>query len=289
MQGELKTVFHVHTHYSDDSNAAPEDILAGAREAGVDCVAITDHDAIEGAIRLAELAGRELKVVVGEEISTAEGHLIGLFLSRWIPPDLPARETAERIRAQGGLVVVPHPFNTIFGCSLRQAVYDLLELIDVVEVCNAQNLSPLPNRRAEAFAREHGFPRIVGADAHHRGHLAPCYQWMPDFEDAASFLTALGSARLVPGRHPLRYFVRSAEVCLRGMMGWRLPPGYGTKCTTRRPKFETGRGATQRERQLDNATPTLPGSRSPAADTRAAQSSTKDTSASRRLSPTRAT
>ena len=76
----IKTVFHIHTDYSDDSNLSCKALYAEARRANVDCVVITDHDSIEGAVRLREIARESLRVIIGEEISTTDGHLIGLFL-----------------------------------------------------------------------------------------------------------------------------------------------------------------------------------------------------------------
>jgi hypothetical protein len=233
----LKTVFHVHTNYSDDGDASVEDLIADARRSGVDCIVVTDHDTIEGAERLADAAPDNLRIVVGEEVSTRQGHLIGLFLRRAVPPGLPVRRTAELIHEQDALVVAPHPFNRLFGCSLREAVYDLADVIDLVEVCNGQNLLPFANRRAEAFALQHALPHIVGADMHHRGYLGRCFQWVPPFEGPAGFLAAMREAELVKNRHTLAYFARSAHVQLAGRIGWGLPARYGRNCTTRRRRM----------------------------------------------------
>ncbi len=235
----LKTVFHIHTNYSDDGDATAEDLIADARRCGVDCVVVTDHDTIEGALRLASVAPDELRVVVGEEVSTREGHVIGLFLERAVPPGLSAWRTAELIHEQGGLVAVPHPFNRLFGCSLRDAVYEMVDVIDLVEVCNGQNLLPFANRRAEAFAERFALPKIVGADMHHRGHLGTCFQRMEPFEGPAEFLAAMREAELVRARHSLAYFARSAHVQLTGRIGWGLPARYGANCTTQRRRSPT--------------------------------------------------
>ena len=229
----LKTVFHIHTDYSDDSDNTIEHLLDAAGRLGVHALAVTDHDTIDGARQLAARAPRGLKVIVGQEISTAGGHLIGLFLREPIAPGLSPRATARDIRRQGGLVVAPHPFNTIFSCGLREAVYDILDLIDIVEISNAQNLLPWPNRRSQRFAARYSFPAIVGSDTHHRDSLCSCYQLMPLFDGPAAFLASLGRAVLATGRHPLGYFVRSALVIARSRLG--LPTAdYGRNCTTSR-------------------------------------------------------
>ena len=226
MATPIKTVFHVHTDYSDDCNTSIEDLLTTARRQGVGCIAITDHDNIDGA-RAFAAAGPDLRVIVGEEISTTDGHLIGLFLRDCVSPGRPVRRTAEAIREQGGLVVVPHTFNRLFGCGLRDKVHEILDLIDVVEVANAQNLLPFADRKAAGFARRHRFPGMVGADTHH--------QWLEPFDGPASFLASLGQAHFVARSHPLSYFVRAANVILRHKLRWRFPSGYGQNCPCPRP------------------------------------------------------
>ena len=240
MNTAIKTVFHVHTDYSDDGNASVQDVCELARRHHVGCVAITDHDTSEGGHELAAIAGTDLAVIIGQEISTADGHLVGLFLREPVPPAMPVRRTAEAIRNQGGLVIVPHPFNTLFGCSLRDKTDDILDLIDAVEIANAQNLSPIPNRRAQAFARRHGLPGIVGADTHHRGYLDRCWQYLAPFDGPQGFLASLRTAHFVPGTHPLSYFVRSGWVILRYKLGFGIPPAYGRNCTDSRPAAAAG-------------------------------------------------
>jgi len=229
-----KTVFHVHTDYSDDSDNSVEHLATSASRLGVDCLAVTDHDCIEGAQALAHAAGPDLHVIVGEEISTEQGHLVGLFLSERIAPGMTVRQTAQAIKDQGGLVIVPHPFNVMFDCGLRRALLEILDLIDAVEISNAQNMSPLPNFLAGRFARRHGFPGLVGVDSHHRNSLSACYQWMPPFEGPAEFLEAVRQAELVPGCHRPGYFLRSAMVLARKWLGIGKPARYGRCCTVRR-------------------------------------------------------
>src|SRR5262249_53010672 len=119
-------------------------------------------------------------------------------------------------------------------------VYELMDLIDVVEVCNAQNLLGRPNRRAAKFAERYDFPAIVGSDTHHRGYLDTCYQWMPPFDGPRGFLQSLREAELVPGRHPLRYFVRSARVALSERTPLPVPVGTGRNCITVRTRHTWG-------------------------------------------------
>lgn len=221
----IKTLVHVHTDYSFDSNISPECLAAFADREGFGCIAVTDHDTIEGALRLRSMT--RANVVIGEEITTSQGHLIGLFLKECIQPGMSARATAEAIKAQGGLVLLPHPFVAAFGCGLRNVSYEIADLLDAVEINNAQNLLPGPDRQAAEFAKQLGIPAYVGADTHDRNSIAPCYQTMAEFSGPQSFLNSLHEAALVPGRHPLSYFAATAIRLAQFYTGLGLPTGFG--------------------------------------------------------------
>lgn len=224
----LKTVIHIHTDASYDSNTTPAALVETARRQGVDCIAVTDHDEICGALAARDIGG--VRVIVGEEISTAGGHLIGLFLRERIEPGLPVVETAQRIRAQGGLVLAPHPYASLCDNSLHdEALAEVAPFLDAVEVCNAQNLFFWEERRAQAFCTARGLTPYVGADAHIRGYLDGAWQAIPDFDSPATFRTALRQAVLHRGHFGPGYFAH---------MGWRHVwdkvvrtrlPGYGTR------------------------------------------------------------
>jgi predicted metal-dependent phosphoesterase TrpH len=211
----LKTVIHIHTHYSFDSNTTPGELVETAHERGVGCLAITDHDEIDGALEAREIGG--VRIIVGEEVSSAEGHVIGLFLTERIPPGLRVEETAERIRTQGGLVLAPHPFASLCRNSLHApALARLLPWVDAVEVHNAQNPLPWENGHALRFALRHDFTQYVGDDTHIRGYLAACYQMLPEFAGPAGFMEALRGAELHRGRFGPGYY---AAVAIQNMKG----------------------------------------------------------------------
>jgi len=136
---------HSHTNHSPDASMSPAELVKRAREAGLDRIAVTDHDAIEGAFRARELAPET--VIVGQEISCAGGvELIGLFLEEWVRPGGSVEEIADRIRAQGGVVYAPHPFAYLWRRDRRGR--ELVEASDVVEAVNARAFWPEWNRRA---------------------------------------------------------------------------------------------------------------------------------------------
>jgi predicted metal-dependent phosphoesterase TrpH len=159
-------------------------------------VAVTDHNTIAGA-REANAAAPDL-VIIGEEVRSRDGEIIGIFLSEPVPPDLPALETARRIRAQGGAVYLPHPLDpNRFGLQ-RRALVELLamELVDAFEVHNAACRNPRSNPEAAALARELGLPGVAGSDAHTPAHLGRAITLLEEFDDAAGFRAALATARM---------------------------------------------------------------------------------------------
>ncbi len=234
--GWIKVVIHAHTHYSHDSNRSPAELIRDAEREGIDCIAITDHDLIVGALEARDLSGR-VRVIVGEEISTADGHLLGLFLREQIEPGLPVETTIERIHAQGGLAIAPHPFCTLCEDSLMHNVDRVADLLDAVEVHNAQNPLPWQDARAALFARRCDLPAVAGADAHLAGYRTPAYQLMPEFDDPASFLASLRRAQLVLGRFGARYTV---QMGLRHVWDLLMPVrlgGYGAGLARLAPQW----------------------------------------------------
>jgi predicted metal-dependent phosphoesterase TrpH len=171
-------------------------VLEVARARGIDRIAITDHNAIEAALEMH--ASAPDRVIVGEEVKTREGFdLIGLFLRELIPRRTPARETCERIRDQGGVVYIPHPFDTARSGAGERFLESLLDVIDVVEIHNARCLLSSSNARALAWAERHRKLRGAGSDAHTLREIGNGRVQLPPFEpDRASFLSALARGRV---------------------------------------------------------------------------------------------
>ncbi|KPK55654.1 MAG: hypothetical protein AMS21_13435, partial [Gemmatimonas sp. SG8_38_2] len=160
----LRLDLHIHTRASHDCLSDYEDVVATARERGLDRIAVTDHNEIEGAFRVRDIAPEF--VIIGEEVKTAEGvDVTGLFVSERIPKGTPAAETAQAIREQGGLVYVPHPFAA--GKGLGPQVLEAIEpFVDVVEVFNARIHKEELNERARLWAEQRDLPGGAGSDAH---------------------------------------------------------------------------------------------------------------------------
>lgn len=188
----IRVDMHLHTCASFDCLSDPDAVVAAAFARGIGRVCITDHNGIEAALSLRERYGH--RVIVGEEVKTAEGvDIIGLYLNDGIPKGTPARETCERIRAQGGIVYVPHPFAGGKGGSGR-VLPAIADRVDAVEGFNARIHLKRLNDRAVAWGRAHGKAIGAGSDAHTLREVGRAYvEVQPFADDAGSFLAALGS------------------------------------------------------------------------------------------------
>ena len=187
----IKLDMHTHSEYSPDSRTPLADQANALVAAGIDVVCATDHNTIEGALRLREIADG-LRVIVGEEISSRDGEIIGLFLEKPIPRDLSGEETIARIHDQGGVVSVPHPFSRNRLYHMRRDALDRLwPQIDCIEIFNAREAFAVDNRRAEAYAKERNIPGAVGSDAHRVSELGRAWIEIDDFADQGGFVEAL--------------------------------------------------------------------------------------------------
>jgi predicted metal-dependent phosphoesterase TrpH len=191
----LKADLHIHTKYSLDSNTPLEKIISRCLEIGINCVAITDHGTAEGALKLREMA--PFTVIVAEEILTPHGEIIGMFLEETIPSGLSVAETISSIKAQGGLVGIPHPFDTIRKSALRTYIIEeIVDQIDMMETLNARVMLPRNSAKARDFAARHGIIPSAGSDAHTPGEIGNAYVEMPEFNGRDDFLQALEKGKI---------------------------------------------------------------------------------------------
>jgi hypothetical protein len=198
--GWVRVDFHSHTMWSGDCTTTPDELEESLADAGIDVLCITDHSTINGA---RELAGQlPCRVIVGEELRTGAGEVIGLFLTERLPFGISHLDAAARIRAQGGLVYIPHPFDPTRHCLREQALDELLDagLVDGLEVLNAKTSLSSLNARAATVARERDLPGGAGSDAHVPEAFGAAYLEMPDFDGPASMLESMRAGRVV-GHH----------------------------------------------------------------------------------------
>lgn len=192
--GWIRVDLHSHTMWSGDSTTTPDEVEQAIRESGLDVLCITDHNTTKGALALADRM--PCRIVVGEELRTYAGEIIGLFLAERVPMGVSPVEAAELIRSQGGVVYVPHPFDPTKRHLTSAALDELVELglVDAIEGLNAKTSLASLNRRAVEYARAHGLLIGAGSDAHVPDALGAAFVEMPDFDGPRSFLEALAHA-----------------------------------------------------------------------------------------------
>lgn len=227
---------HCHTSASFDSLADPRSVVRAAATRGLTHLAVTDHDRIDGALRARDAAPDGLQVIIGEEVRTADGDLIALFLEEAVAPHRPARETIEAVRAQGGLVGIPHPFDRYRGSMLKDPRLEAMaQLVDWVEGHNARVVGGSGNDRAREFAQEMGLPAVAVSDAHSVLEVGVAYTAVDvDPSTPEGLLAALTNVELVAGRasYIVRTFTPVAKLINRARGNRRVPPppaeGEGT-------------------------------------------------------------
>lgn len=173
--GSLRLDLHNHTHYSRDGSLSPSALLERARDRGIQCLAVTDHDVLEGAEACAALAAADPtlpRVIRGVEVRTRVGEVIGLFVERPVAPGASLVQTVADIRAQGGLVYLPHPCDPFRRGAIRPEVREEAALLaDIVEVGNGRSLRVTYDREALLLAGRLGKALGAGSDAHYRGEV----------------------------------------------------------------------------------------------------------------------
>jgi predicted metal-dependent phosphoesterase TrpH len=217
--GLLRIDLHTHTHYSRDAITSPQRFVEVCQRKGITCVAVTDHDTMRGALAVQEIA--PFRVILGEEICTREGEIIGLFLKEEIPPGLSAKETVERIRAQSGLVSLPHPLDRHRGGIGAERLAELAPDVDIIEALNARTIAREDNDKAAQAAKEYGLVGVAVTDAHSPWEMGRVYVEAPTFEGQEEFLEALRWGTL-SGRPatPLVHLI-SRYATLRRKLGWK--------------------------------------------------------------------
>jgi predicted metal-dependent phosphoesterase TrpH len=191
----IKADLHVHTCYSIDCLTPLERIVDRCLEIGINCIAVADHNTIAGALKLKKIA--PFKVIVAEEILTPVGEIMGLFLSEEVPRGLSPQETISRIRSQGGLVGIPHPFGrSPFWNANKLISQEVLSQVDIIEAFNSRTPFSNSNAKARRLAIEQGKAASAGSDAHIVGEIGRAYVEMPEFDGPKDFLNCLAQGRI---------------------------------------------------------------------------------------------
>jgi predicted metal-dependent phosphoesterase TrpH len=198
---------HLHTSWSADCSVDVDDLLDEAERIGLGAIAVTDHNVFGGALEAVELAReRNLVVIPGEEVKTDnQGEVIGLFLKEEIPRGMSFADTIAAIKAQGGLVYLPHPFDRMHSIANPATLHRHLGDIDVFEVYNARLLFEAYNDEALRFARKYNLTMGAGSDAHVPQGLATGGLRMRAFDGPEEFLLSLRTAEILRRPKSLAY------------------------------------------------------------------------------------
>jgi predicted metal-dependent phosphoesterase TrpH len=204
----IEVDLHMHTDHSTDCATPVEVLLETARDRGLGAIAITDHNEVSGALEARRIAEGmdDIKVIVAEEVKTAEqGEVIGLFLEEKIPKGMTMAETIAAIRAQGGLVYVPHPFDRFHSVPDYEHLLGMVGEIDVLEVFNPRVAVTAFNEEAERFARKYRIVPGAGSDSHVAQGLGSVRVRIRDFEGPEEFLEAMRDADITRKHKNLVY------------------------------------------------------------------------------------
>jgi len=173
----MKCDLHCHTFYSYDSTTPPPEMVEAAIKRGINCLAITDHNEIRGALEAIEYAkDKSILIIPGIEIKSKEGDILGLNIEKIIPKGLSAKETIKRIKEAGGIGVIPHPFG--WFCSFKDNLENLVPEIDGIEVLNS-SIFGSGNKMALAFAQKFDLPFTAGSDAHFPNFVGQAFLEIP--------------------------------------------------------------------------------------------------------------
>lgn len=190
-----KVDLHAHTIYSRDCLTPVAALIERARAVGLDKIAVTEHNNLDGALAAKKLAP-EL-VIVGEEIKTTHGEIIAYFVKECVPKGLSPQETVRRLRDQGAVISVPHPLDSLRRSAMgRENLLEIIDSVDAIEVLNARCVRAADNLAAAELALERGKLVTAGSDAHTLFEVGRCTVMMPEFDDdAESFRDALEQAQ----------------------------------------------------------------------------------------------
>jgi predicted metal-dependent phosphoesterase TrpH len=202
----IRIDLHTHSEASKDGGLSPEEYAELLRNEILDVIAITDHNRIDFALGLQKALGPEY-IIVGEEITTQQGDIIGLYLTSVIEPGMTAVNTADAIHAQNGLVYIPHPFEKIRKGLSAETLQEIADKIDIVETNNGRAVGNKNTILAQTWAVKNKAYAAASSDAHGRAGIGHTYTKLQNRPTKSSLLNELNEAIYVHGRPPLRSYL----------------------------------------------------------------------------------
>lgn len=197
-----KVLFHVHTKYSIDSNLSLDRISKRCMDLNIDTIIVTNHNNLTVVSNIKIFNG--VRFIFGSEINTADGEIIGLFLKENVHCGMNLQATIRQIKNQGGIVIIPHPFDPFRRNRINRSVLTAnINDIDLIEVFNARNILDSSNKRALEFAKKYNKLQIVGSDAHTIFEIGNTYFEISDFRWVDDFLANLPFAKFYTKKAPL--------------------------------------------------------------------------------------
>ncbi len=186
----MRADLHIHTNFSYDGLSSPDQVIQKALEEGIDCVCITDHQEIEGAREALRFASdKNILVIPGIEVTSRSGDIVGINIKKRIPANLSSQETIKEIRRQGGIAVIPHPFDIPpFGFKESREALKRMDF-DALEVFNAGRILKSCNKKAWELALSEDLPFTAGSDAHRAYYVGRGYlEFEQEFRSAEELI-----------------------------------------------------------------------------------------------------
>lgn len=201
-----KIDLHTHSVASPDGSLDESDYRRMLETGKLDCIAITDHNTTSFAQEMRAKLGE--RIIVGEEITTYEGEIIGLYLTETVKAGMSAADTAQAIKQQGGLVYIPHPFETVRKGISPATLDAIANTVDVIETRNGRAVFQNKSKQAEAWAAQHRTPRAASSDSHGKhgwGRTYSVIKHLPARETLASLLAEATYKSGLPGLRGVLY------------------------------------------------------------------------------------
>lgn len=195
---ELRAELHCHSQHSPCSQMSLEQLIEQCCKKEISIVALTDHNTTIGAFELQKQAPDWLTVIIGEEVHSREGDVIGLFLTENIAPEQPIEETIKQIKSQGGLVLLPHPMDRLRKSAVGPEVAERVKnSLDFISIFNSRCLFNADNKKAAGFAKANHIPSYVESDAHSTAEVGRALNVIPPYKNPEEFKESLKQATFI--------------------------------------------------------------------------------------------